>query len=216
MSRTAPKLDDLHPALREAVERLADAHRQAHPDTSLCLIWAHRSPEEQRKAHKAGRSKLDGVRRMSLHNYLPSLAADVWVYTGGDDESPQMYEGRPPKADGMSLQLLQRGSLKRWYIPLGKLAQDEGLEAGALWRTFRDGPHVQLSRKDRVKALQQVLTDRGYAPGPIDGAPGPKTMAAVAVAGLASGCAYEVSAGQARLMPVHPELWAWLHDREVA
>tara|TARA_R110000824_G_C15058502_1_gene662164 strand:+ start:134 stop:784 length:651 start_codon:yes stop_codon:yes gene_type:complete len=216
MSRTAPRLEDLHPVLAAAVERLADTHRQAHPDTSMCLIWAHRTPDEQRAAHQAGRSKLDGVRRMSLHNYRPALAADVWVYTGGDDESPILYEGRPPKRDGMELQLLQRGSLRRWYMPMGKLAEEQGLEAGAMWRTFRDGPHIQMSRSDRVKALQMVLAERGYSPGPVDGICGGKTCAAVAVAGMASGRSWKVSTRQMRLMPCHPELWAWLHRPEKA
>lgn len=216
MARTEPILSDLHPALRRLVKRLARYHRQANPDTSVCLIWAHRSTNEQQKAHKAGRSKLDGVKRFSLHNYRPSLAADVWVYTGGDEETPNLYEGRPPKAHGLDLQLLQRGSLRAWYIPLGKLAEDVGLEAGALWRTFRDGPHVQMVKSARIKALQQVLQDRGYAPGPIDGDVGPKTMAAIHVAGVASGVTWHVSRRQSRLMPIHPDLWAWLHEERTA
>jgi hypothetical protein len=86
------------------------------------------------------------------------LAADLWVYTEAADDT--FYENRPPKDLGLELQLLQKGSLKRWYIPMGHLAEMEGLEAGALWRTFRDGPHVQVPKRQRIVMLQRVLTDK--------------------------------------------------------
>ena len=106
--RTQPRFDDLHQWLRWRVNDLAVVHRTANPGTSMCLIWAHRSTEEQQLAYKAGRSKIDGIRRFSLHNYLPSLAADVWVYTNADPNDRDIYENRPPKSEGMKLQLLQR------------------------------------------------------------------------------------------------------------
>jgi len=183
-------------------------HRVASPDAALCLIWGHRTPAEQALAHKAGRSKLDGVKKFSLHNYRPSLAADLWVYTGSNAESRVVYENRPGKNEALKLQLLQRGSLKQWYIPMGKMAEEAGLEAGALWRTFRDGPHVQVPKKDRMKLVQEALRSKGFDIGTTDGIIGPKTRDAIAMAKKERGVAdYHKS----RLMPVSPGLWEWLH-----
>lgn len=209
MARTPPRLADLHPRLATAVTALADAHRDTNPGTALCLIWGLRTPEEQQRAHAAGRSKIDGKTRHSLHAY--GLAADLWVYT--DAEDARLYENRPPKAEGLQLQLLQRGSLRRWYIPLGRLCAevDPSLESGALWRTFRDGPHVQIGpRAERVKLLQAALADHGFEVGAIDGADGPKTRAALQDAGEQAGCAWQASRRQRRLMPCHPEIFRWL------
>ena len=211
--RTQPRFDDLHQWLRWRVNDLAVVHRTANPGTSMCLIWAHRSTEGQQLAYKAGRSKIDGIRRFSLHNYLPSLAADVWVYTNADPDDRDIYENRPPKSEGLRLQLLQRGSLKRWYIPMGKLAEEVGLESGALWRTFRDGPHVQVPKIERMKFLQHALATKGFDVGPIDGIIGRKTKAAIVEAERASGINGRLRRG---LMPVTPSLWRWLHQESVS
>ena len=207
--RTPPRLEDLHPWLRWRINDIAVSHRISLPDASLCLIWGHRSVEEQKAAYAAKRSKLDGVRKFSRHNYRPSLAADLWVYTGSDDDDPILYEGRPSKKEGLSLPLLQKGSLKRYYIPLGALAREAGLEAGALWRTFRDGPHVQVPKKERMKLLQDVLNSRGFDVGVADGIIGPKTKAGIEKAADLSG---ERGYFRSSLMPVTPALWAWLHE----
>lgn len=205
--RTPPRLEDLHPWLRWRINDVAVSHRISLPDASLCLIWGHRSVDEQKAAYAAKRSKLDGVRKFSLHNYLPSLAADLWVYTNSDDDDSILYEGRPSKKEGLSLQLLQKGSLKRYYIPLGALAREAGLEAGALWRTFRDGPHVQVPKRQRIVMLQRALTDNGYDVGGVDGILGAKTKKAIEGAKVESG----IKARAGGPMPIHPDLWEWLH-----
>ena len=211
--RSEPRLKDLHPWLRNRVNELAVDHRTVNPGTSLCLIWGARTFFEQQSAYKAGRSKINGKTKFSLHNYYPTLAADLWVYTGADDDDPEIYENRPKRSEGLSLQLLQKGSLKRWYIPMGKLAAGVGLEAGALWRTFRDGPHVQVPKKQRIKLLQRALTSKGFDVGPSDGIIGAKTWGGIVLAQQQSGILDSV---KSRLMPVHPDLWAWLHGKDIA
>lgn len=203
--RTPPRLEDLVPWLRIRVNALAVAHRAANPGTALCLIWGHRTPEEQQRAYRARRSKINGKTKFSLHNFKPALAADLWVYTEAVDE--ELYENRPPRDLGLQLQLLQKGSLKNWYIPMGRLAEMEGLEAGALWRTFRDGPHVQVPKRQRIVILQRALAYNGYDVGGVDGILGPKTRKAIAGAQMESG----IKARGGGPMPVHPALWEWLH-----
>ena len=201
-------MKDLVPWLRSRVNALAVSHRATNPGTSLCLIWAHRSTAEQAMAYRAKRSKINGTSKFSLHNYLPALAADLWVYTEAQDVD--LYENRPPKSHGLELQLLQRGSLKNWYIPMAHLAEMEGMEAGALWRTFRDGPHVQVPRRERTVLLQDALAVKGFDVGGIDGILGRNTRTAISRAQLASG----ISNNSRGLMPVHPDLWAWLHQED--
>lgn len=203
--RTPPRLEDLATWLRLRVNALAVAHRAANPGTALCLIWGHRTPEEQQRAYAAKRSKLNGKTRFSLHNYMPALAADLWVYTEAADDV--FYENRPPRDAGLELQLMQKGSLKNWYIPMAYLAEMEGLEAGALWRTFRDGPHVQVPKRQRIVMLQSALAYNGYDVGGCDGILGRKTRKAISGAKIESGIRHD-SRGP---MPAHPDLWKWLH-----
>ena len=203
MPRTPPKMSDLHHWLSLRVRSLAESHRTANPGTALCLIWGRRTAEEQQKAFTSGRSKINGTTKFSLHQY--GLAADLWVYT--DAQGTVLYENRPPKSEGLELQLLQRGSLKGWYIPMGYLAEMEGLEAGALWRTFRDGPHVQVPKLERTVLLQDLLNARGFSVGEPDGKVGPRTRAGIQSAAHESGLS---GAPNGRLLAVRPALWHWL------
>ncbi|MBI1228213.1 MAG: M15 family peptidase [Bacteroidetes bacterium] len=47
------------------------------------IAEGYRSPEDQMKAYKAGRSKIDGVRTKSKHNYDPALAFDIYAFKNG-------------------------------------------------------------------------------------------------------------------------------------
>ena len=209
MPRTPPSIADLHPWLQRKVYALSDLHEEAHPDRALALIWGHRTPREQYSAYVAGRSKLDGRRKYSLHNYLPSLAADLWVYLDATGVDGLLYEGRPPRGQYERLCLLQRGDFKNYYLPLAKLGKEVGLEAGAFWRRLKDGPHFQLPRQSRLTACQQVLRERGFYQGALDGIIGPRSLAAILDACDASGI--NGVPKYTRLMPMTPDLWAWLH-----
>ena len=207
--RTPPKLSDLVPELRSRVLELTALHGAAFPERALCLIWGLRSVQEQRAAYAAGRSKIDGVKRHSLHAY--GLAADLWVYTGDQPECHKLYEGRPTRSAGLQLQL-RRGALREFYRPMGALAREVGLESGAFWR-MGDGPHVQIEKIGRFKILQAALGAAGYSPGPVDGKPGKRTLAAIEAAGKDADLPWEVSWRARRLFPIPPELWAWVRTQ---
>jgi len=61
------------------------------------------------------------------------------------------------------------------HILLGDTAQ-----AGSTTGSVRDAAEANAGEASSVKALQQVLADLGYAPGPIDGALGEATKRAIA------------------------------------
>lgn len=207
----SPRLDDLHPWLRERIANLARAHQQRYPDRSLALITTWRSHAEELDAIAKGTSELSPS-QYSLHGYRPCLACDVWVYTDGPEVDGVLYEYRPDRDAGATLRLMQRGSLSDYYEPMGELAERHGLEWGGRWRTLRDGPHVQVPQAERIRLLQEALRSRGYyLDGLVDGLYGPRTERAVERATEDSGVGYLVGWRQRRLMPVHPDVWAWLH-----
>jgi len=82
------------------------------------------------------------------------------------------------------------------------------LEWGGHWEKFRDGPHIQLKKRDRAYLLQLSLQERGFQPGPLDGILGSRTRLAMRRAGKEAGLTPFVNS---RSWPVTPELWAWLH-----
>ena len=210
--RTPPAIGDLHPDLQSAVWEVAERHEAVYPERSLCLIWAHRTPEEQHEAWRSGRSGLDGYVRYSLHNYCPAFAADLWVYTSGC-ECAKLHINRPPRSEGHELQLLQRGSFANFYRPLGMIAERCGLEWGGRWRRLRDGPHVQLPKQRRVLLVQEALQAAGFQPGPLDGIDGRRTALAVAAASGVADINGIPTKRQRQLMPLTPPLWAWLWHR---
>ena len=61
------------------------------PDRTLSLSCTSRSLEEQKAEFKAGRSKCDGVIKMSNHQYSPSKAFDVFVVIAGKAVWEEIY-----------------------------------------------------------------------------------------------------------------------------
>ena len=211
MTRTPPLLEDLHPWLRKRIKTLAEHHQLAFPERALTLIWGHRSQKEQRAAYSAGRSKLDGYNKLSLHNYYPALAADLWVYLDAPDTDGILSEGRLKRGTYERLCLLRRGDFKNYYLPLAKLSKKVGLEPGGLWRRFKDGPHHQVPKLYRYKLCQIALQKKGLYLGLIDGIIGPKTRAAIKAASIHAGLPY---VARPKMLPVTAELWTWL-NREI-
>ena len=212
MARTPPLLDDLHPWLRAKVVALSRLHQTAFPEKALALIWGHSSVSEQQAAYAAGRSRLDGRSRYSLHNFLPSLAADLWVYLDAEDVDSVLEEGRLPRGTYDRLCLLQKGDFKTHYVPLAKLSKKIGLEPGAFWRTLKDGPHHQVPKFQRLLLSQVCLKNRGFYHGALDGIFGAKSTKALLDACDVAQLDGLPTSRQRRLMPMTPPLWKWLHD----
>ncbi len=49
-------------------------------DVDFGIAEGYRSIEKQMQYFEEGKSKLDGVNKMSKHNYSPSLAVDIYAY----------------------------------------------------------------------------------------------------------------------------------------
>jgi len=215
MARTPPRLADAHPALARGIVELAERYAEAYPSRALSIIWVHRSPEEQNRAFEKGYSKVDGKNSFSRHNFLPSLAADVWVY--GVEEQPDggLFEGRPGRDQGASL-ILRRGDLGlnskevwREYEQMGEIAaQITGITKplfwGGHWARIKDGPHIEVHARDRVLELQRVLRDLGSSPGELDGLWGSNTRRAYEDVCEHFGFTKKKVGGS---FPCHPDVW---------
>lgn len=147
-------LEKMHPWLRGRVERALAAWRtEAQEGETIRIVESVRSTMTQQKYFAEGRSKADGVNKLSLHQFSPALACDVAVLR-----------------DNKYVPSVSDPAWQRW----GQCAQTEGLEWGGAWRKWLvDGPHVQVPESQRIRLIQEKVG------APVDGIWGPNTEAAV-------------------------------------
>lgn len=149
----AEHLAQMHPWLRERVEHALVAYRANAPEgVTIKLVESVRSTMTQQKYFAEGRSKADGINKLSFHQFNPALAVDAAVFR-----------------DGKYVQKLSDPAWQLW----GKVVIAEGLEWAGLWSRFPEGPHAQVSERQRIKLLQEKVG------APIDGVWGPNTEAKV-------------------------------------
>lgn len=86
------------PEMVAAVTRGAARHAEEH-GRGMCVIYGHRTQQEQKRAHAAGYSKKNGVSSWSRHQYNPSPAVDCWPIVWGASEFVPLIWGRPPKGE---------------------------------------------------------------------------------------------------------------------
>lgn len=107
-------------------------------------IEVYRTPAEQLVAFKAGRSRLDGTTKRSLHNERPSRAIDYGIFRLKDGAYIDVTKGIDP------------AFLVALYWSLGQLFQRFGLRWGGDWdgdgwpvvpdpdESLNDMPHVEM------------------------------------------------------------------------
>lgn len=122
------KLKEVHPDLQiicHAVKKISEI--------DFDISCGYRSPEDQMKAYKAGKSQLDGVNFKSNHNYTPSKAVDIYCYKGKfadyDKEKMSYMAGL---FHSVSDDLFKRGII------------EHTLTWGGSWVDFVDMPHYEL------------------------------------------------------------------------
>lgn len=124
------ELQECHPVLQEKWKRVVERYSSLYPGRKLIVTCGNRSAEEQYELWCQGRSKpgsivtqIDGKSKKSNHNFTPSRALDFCVMVGGKVSWNESE-----------------------YKAVGVLAETEGLVWGGSWPTFKDFPHVELSK----------------------------------------------------------------------
>lgn len=73
--RSRANLDTCHPDLVRLMEKVL-----SYEVMDFSVIEGHRSPERQQELYRQGRSQIDGVSKLGMHNHNPSLAVDILPY----------------------------------------------------------------------------------------------------------------------------------------
>ena len=60
-------------------------------DVDFGITEGYRSVEQQQIYFKAGKSKVDGIKKKGKHNYSPSLAADIYAYVNGKSNYSEVH-----------------------------------------------------------------------------------------------------------------------------
>ena len=114
--------------LREAYMRGKLKYERDMVGAVLVQTCTHRSVQEQQQLYAQGRTRpglivtqVDGVTKLSNHNYAPARAIDFCVTWGGKVSW---------QADD--------------YGVAGPYFEAEGLVWGGSWPTFKDWPHVEM------------------------------------------------------------------------
>lgn len=128
--RSISKLDTCHPDL---IQLMVEVVRTI----DITVLEGHRGEERQNALKAEGKSQLSWPR--SKHNQSPSLAVDIAPYIEGSGISWD-WDHYHPLAE----------HVKATWARLeaeGKLSGDYDLSWGGDWKSFRDGPHWEISRR---------------------------------------------------------------------
>ena len=99
----------------------------------ITILEGHRGEERQNQMVAEGKSQLPWPR--SRHNAMPSMAVDIAPYIDGISWDWAHYEPLAAHIKTVWQRLLMDDKVSGQYR----------LEWGGDWRSFRDGPHWQLS-----------------------------------------------------------------------
>lgn len=133
-------IEDAVKEIRDKWDEIKNEYFKRMPGKYLVLSCVHRSPDEQLELFKKGRTlgtdgkwyvsnkaaivtNVDGYKILGAHNYKPARAIDVAVVD--NQTGKYLWE-------------------EKYYFPLLQIAQGVGLESGLEWKTFKDGPHIQV------------------------------------------------------------------------
>ncbi len=139
--RSKEKLSTCHPDLIKIANKAIELSR-----IDFGISEGNRSLKRQKELYDQGKSKVDGIRKRGKHNHSPSLAFDIYAYTGGKvswETKHLCYLGG--FIIGLSEKMLEDGEIThrlRWggnWDMDGEIISDQ---------TFQDLPHFELRKID--------------------------------------------------------------------
>lgn len=128
--RSISKLDTCH---RDLIQLMVEVVRTI----DITVLEGHRGEARQNQLRQEGKSQLSWPR--SKHNSTPSMAVDVAPYIVGVGISWD-WAHYHPLAEHVKATWARLGDE-------GKLSGEFDLSWGGDWRSFKDGPHWELSPK---------------------------------------------------------------------
>ena len=136
-------IGDCEQVLQDAFRDVRLEFCRLHPDYDLHVDYTWRGPVLQMALFQKGRewrngewvlvdptkkvTDKDGTIKKGKHNFYPSKAADIYIKLGRD-----ILWGTD---------LVQQAL----YVELAGLWKAHGVASGALWKTFKDWPHVEVA-----------------------------------------------------------------------
>lgn len=145
-------LDDCDQRIRDAFLLVRLEFCRNNTGHDLHVDYTYRAPALQFELFKKGRTlnaetgqweltdraarvtDKDGTIKKGEHNFYPSKAADIYIVAADGDE-PRGFRilwGSTPEEQAL-------------YVALAYIWKAHGIASGALWASFKDWPHVQVS-----------------------------------------------------------------------
>jgi peptidoglycan L-alanyl-D-glutamate endopeptidase CwlK len=128
-SKSLARLSTCHPVLQVLMKRAIET---APEGMDFSVVYGVRTKEEQDAAYAAGNSRLKWPK--SKHNSSPSMAVDIAPFVNGAISWDWAFFhplAAHVKATWAAMSDAERGGMK--------------LSWGGDWRSFKDGPHWELS-----------------------------------------------------------------------
>lgn len=137
--RSLSNFKTLHPDLQMILSELIMMY-------DFSLIEGHRTLEVQQQYFKEGKSKLDGIKRKSKHQSLPSMAADIMPYKDGTNafSGSELDNRRFYTMMGMVKAIADRLLIQGKISHRVRFGLDWDMDDIYSDQTFHDLPHVEL------------------------------------------------------------------------
>jgi hypothetical protein len=126
------ELSAANPVIVAIFQAVKGVFEKMFPAYTLKPTCTYRSPAEQLIEFRAGRSQLDGTKKVGMHNHHPARAIDIGVFRKSDGAYIDDLAARGQ---------FQKDLLTSLYWNIGQLAQRNGARWGGDWDN--DGIPVQ-------------------------------------------------------------------------
>lgn len=135
-------LKDTVKPIQDAWSQIVTKYESLKPGYTLQITCTYRSPDEQYQLYLHGRVKgADG--KIYVHNKKD-------IVTNADGRTDlSAHNTYPSRAIDVAVRHKETGKITwedRFYEPLGVLAEQQNLDWGGRWKSFKDMPHIQVKK----------------------------------------------------------------------